>query len=404
MGSEQKPRSRLSHMVEQETFQSSVLVQRQTTSRPEPMIPLMQPVIDIEMKAAALSVLENEKLVMGESVYKFEEEFAKFCGTSYAVSTGSGTAALHIAMQALEIAPGAEVLTTPFSFIATANAVIHVGAEPVFVDVEDSGFNLNIQKVREKIGPKTRAILPVHLYGHPCEIDEFQEVAKEAGVSLIEDACQAHGAEFDGKKVGSIGDAGCFSFYPAKNMTVGGDGGMITTNSEELAEAAKSIRDCGRDTNNKYSMSRIGQTSRLNSVNAAIGRVQLRRLEGWNQSRRRISMLYRKELDNAEGITLPPPERRIERPVYHLFVIRTKRREEIREYLNRNGVETGIHYPIPIHLQIPYRQKHGYVEGTFPSSEALSREVVSLPMYPSLTDEQVLRVCSLVKQSLTAFN
>ncbi len=286
----------------------------------------------------------------------------------------------------------------------TANSVIHAGADPTFADVEDRGFNLSPEKARGKIGSKTRAIMPVHLYGQPCKVDEFQEIAVEAGVNLVEDACQAHGAELDGRKVGSIGDVGCFSFYSAKNMTVGGDGGIITTNSEELAEAARSIRDCGRDKNSKYSMGRIGQTSRLNTVNAAIGRIQLRKLEEWNQSRRRISMLYRKELGSSEGITLPPPERSTERPVYHLFVIRSPGRERIREFLNRNDVETGIHYPVPIHLQIPYRQKYGYIEGSFPNSEVLSREVLSLPIYPTLTDEQVLRVCSLVKQSLTAPN
>ncbi len=367
-------------------------------------IPLALPIVDTEMKAAALSALENEKLVMGESVLEFEEEFAKFCGTRYAVSTGSGTAALQITLEALGIGRGNEVITTPFSFIATANAVIHSGAEPIFADVEDQGFNLSAQKTRERIGSKTRAIMPVHLYGHLSRMDEFREIAQETGSTLIEDACQAHGAEFDAKKVGSIGEAGCFSFYPAKNMTVAGDGGMIVTSNEDLAETAKSIRDCGREKNSKYSMGRIGYTSRLNSVNAAIGRVQLRRLEEWNQSRRRISMLYRKELEDLQGITLPPEERIGEKPVYHLFVIMTKLRDRLRHDLDRNGVETGIHYPVPIHLQTPYQQKYGYKEGAFPCSERLSKEVLSLPIYPGLRDDQVAQVCSIVKQSLKAHN
>ncbi len=363
-------------------------------------IPLASPIIDAEMREAALSALENEKLVMGESVHKFEQEFARYCGTKYAVSTASGTAALSITLQALGISHGAEVVTTPFSFIATANAVLHAGAEPVFADVEDSGINLSPGKARAKIGPKTRAIIPVHLYGHPAAMDEFLEISRDKGLKLVEDACQAHGAEFRGKRVGSIGEAGCFSFYPAKNMTVGGDGGMITTDNAELAEAAGSIRDCGRDKNSKYSMGRIGYTSRLNSVNAAIGRVQLRRLDSWNESRRRLAALYRKRLESVDGIVLPPTDKPGESPVYHLFVIRTKLREQVKKQFEKNGIETGVHYPVPIHLQTPYRQEYGYTEGAFPLSESLSNEVLSLPIYPTLAEDDVVRICNVLKDSL----
>jgi len=352
------------------------------------------------MKAAALSALENEMMVMGESVIKFEEEFAQYCGTRYAVSTASGTAALSITMQALNIGHCSEVITTPFSFIATANSIVHAGADPIFADVEDSGINLSPSKTRAKIGPKTRAIIPVHLYGHPSRIDEFRDIAVEKGLSLIEDACQAHGAEIIGRRVGSIGDAGCFSFYPAKNMTVGGDGGMITTDNEELADAARSIRDCGRDKNSKYYHGRIGFTSRLNTVNAAIGRVQLKRLEAWTQARRWLSERYRKELENVRDVILPPLERNNEKSVYHLFVIRTKLRDQVKKRLSDNGIEAGIHYPRPIHLQAPYRQMYGYTEGAFPLSESLSNQVLSLPIFPTLTEEEVVRVCETLKQSL----
>ena len=295
-------------VTENALLQTPISIESESRTRGETRkrIFLASPIIDAEMKAAALSALENEMMVMGESVIKFEEEFAQYCGTKYAVSTASGTAALSITMQALNIGHGNEVITTPFSFIATANSIVHTGADPVFADVEDSGINLSPSKTRGKISSKTRAIMPVHLYGLPSRIDEFREIAVEAGLSLIEDACQAHGAEFRGKKVGSIGDAGCFSFYPAKNMTVGGDGGMITTNNEELADAARSIRDCGRDKNSKYYHGRIGFTSRLNTINAAIGRVQLKRLEAWNQARRRLSERYRKELENVREVVLPP--------------------------------------------------------------------------------------------------
>ena len=364
-------------------------------------IPLAWPVIDSEMKEAALAALD-EKLVMGESVYKFEDEFARYCGTKFAVATGSGTAALSIALQSVGIGFGNQVITTPFSFIATANAVIHTGAEPIFADVEDGGINLSPEKSRKALTQKTKAVIPVHLYGHPSRIDEFREIAEEKNLKVIEDACQAHGAEVNGRKVGSIGDAGCFSFYPAKNMTVGGDGGIITTNDEDLAEAARSIRDCGRNKNSKYHMGRIGYTSRLNSVNAAIGRVQLRRLDGWNESRRRLASRYRSELEGVKGVALPPIEKAGEKGVYHLFVIRSTLREEVKNHLENNRVETGVHYPVPIHLQTPYVQGYGYSEGAYPLSEKLSAEVLSLPMYPTLTEEEVVGICGLIKDSLTS--
>jgi len=391
-------------VTENAPMQTPTLVESQSQPRTEPAkkIHLASPIIDAEMKAAALSALENEMMVMGESVFKFEEEFAQYCGTKYAVSTASGTAALSITLQALGIGHGNEVITTPFSFIATANSVVHAGADPIFADVEDSGINLSPKKTRAKISPKTRAIMPVHLYGHPSRIDEFHDIADEAGVSLVEDACQAHGAEFEGNRVGSIGEAGCFSFYPAKNMTVGGDGGMITTNNEELADVARSIRDCGRDKNSKYYHGRIGFTSRLNTVNAAIGRIQLKRLEAWNHARRRLSQRYRKELENVRDIVLPPIDGSTEKAVYHLFVIRTKMRDQVKKRLADNGIETGIHYPRPIHLQTPYRQKYGYTEGAYPLSECLSNEVLSLPIFPTLTENEVVRVCEALKQSLAA--
>jgi perosamine synthetase len=387
-------------MTEPATKRATMLVEEGKAGLKNPKrIPLASPVIDQEMKTAALSALD-EKLVMGESVFKFEEEFARYFGTRYAVSTSSGTTALSISLQALGIGHGSEVVTTPFSFIATANAVLHAGGNPVFADVEASGVNLSPQKAQMKIGAKTRAIIPVHLYGHPARVDEFLEISREKGIKLVEDACQAHGAEFEGKKVGSIGDAGCFSFYPAKNMTVGGDGGMITTNNQELAEAAMSIRDCGRDKNSKYNHGRIGFTARLNTVNAAIGRVQLRRLDGWNEARRRLASRYRRELENVVGVELPPSDRPGDRAVYHLFVIRTKMRDHVKKQFENNDIETGVHYPVPIHLQVPYRQMFGYSEGAFPLSESLSSDVLSLPMYPTLTEDEVVRICNVLKASV----
>jgi perosamine synthetase len=357
----------------------------------------MRPVVDEEMLAAALSALRDERLVMGESVYKFEEEFARYCGACYAVSTGSGTSALQIAFQSIGVKNDDEVLTSPFSFFATSNAIIHAGAQPRFADVEDGGFNLDPAKALEKITSKTRIVEPVHLYGQPARMDQFLELAEERGVSVVEDACQAHGAEYDGKKVGSLGQAGCFSFYSSKNMTVGGDGGMITTNDESLANAARSFRDCGRA--QRYEMSRVGFTSRLNTVNAAIGRVQLKKLDKWNQIRRGLANLYRRELDGVEGVTLPPTENSKETSVYHLFVIRCQQRDRIQKRLEENGIETAIHYPIPIHLQSPYRREYGFSEGSFPVSEKLANEVLSLPMHTMLTEQEIRQVCQTVREA-----
>ena len=357
----------------------------------------MRPIVDEEMIQAASDALRNERLVMGESVHKFEEEFAKYCGTRYAISTGSGTAAIQIAFQALGIGAGDVVLTTPFTFIASSNAAIHAGAKPEFADVEENGFNIDPVEVEKKTSPNTKAILPVHLYGQPCRMRELQDIASDYGVRLVEDACQAHGAEVKGQRVGSIGDAGCFSFYTSKNMTVAGDGGMIVASDETVAEAAKSLRDCGRMS--KYTMSRIGYTSRLNTVNAAIGRVQLKRLDRWNLARRRLAGRYRRGLENIPGITLPPEDTPGSRSVYHLFVIRTKSRDQLAKRLEKYGVETAVHYPIPSHLQAPYRQLYNSAEGMFPISEKLAGEVLSLPMYPELSDEEVDYVCGLIRNN-----
>jgi perosamine synthetase len=362
-------------------------------------IPLMRPIVDEEMLQAALFSLQNERLVMGESVYKFEEEFARYCGTRYAVSTASGTAAIQIALQSMGIEESDEIITTPFSFFATSNAVIHAGAQPRFADLENDGFNLDPEKVKPRLTPKTRAIIPVHLYGHPSRMDEFRDLADDKGISIVEDACQAHGAEYDGRRVGSLGHVGCFSFYTSKNMTVCGDGGMIVTNDEQVADTARSFRDCGRAS--KYTMSRIGYTSRLNTVNAAIGRVQLRRLDRWNESRRRMANLYRRELEGIASVELPPTEAPRETSVYHLFVVRSDRRDQLASHLEKNGVETAIHYPVPIHLQTPYRTRYGYSEGSFPIAERLAGRVLSLPIHPAIIEEEVRTVSRLVRDHST---
>lgn len=356
------------------------------------MIPLAKPIFDEEMKESAINALMNEKFVMGESVFKFEEEFAHFCEVKHAVSTSSGTFALQLSLQALGIKAKDRVLTTPFSFIATANSAYSTGALPIFSDIDPQTFNINAIKAKEQLSNQVKAILPVHLFGYPANMENLIEMAENRVV--VEDCCQAHGAKYKNRKVGSIGSVGCFSFYPAKNMTVGGDGGMAITNDEEVANNIAKLRDCGRVSHYEHDV--IGVTARLNSVNAAIGRVQLRRLEEWNARRRSIAKEYNKLLRDISEIVLPPSEDSENSPVYHLYVIRTIRRDELKSHLEKNGIQCGIHYPIPIHLQPIYRKLYGYKEGDFPASESAAKQVLSLPMHPSLESAEVEEVSRVI--------
>ncbi len=349
-------------------------------------IQLSKPVFIEEMRDAAIDALQNEFFVLGESVYKFEEEFAGYIGTKHAIAVNSGTSALSLSLIASGIESGNKILTTPMSFIATANAVIHANGVPVFSDIENDTGNIDPDLIID-IPNGTKGIIPVHLYGNPCNMDKIQEFM-EKGLFVIEDACQAHGAEYKGKKVGTIGDVGCFSFYSTKNMTVGGDGGMMTTNNEEIADKLRTLRDCGRIS--KYEHNMIGYTARLNTVNAAIGRVQLRYLDEWNRKRRFAAKIYRKNL--PEDVLL----RENGYNVYHIFAIRSKNRDKIIGHLKKNNVGTGVHYPIPIHLQPIYRKLFGYKENNYPNAEQFSRGVVSLPMYPEIRKEHVEFVCEKV--------
>jgi len=354
-------------------------------------IPLSRPVFDEEMRNAALDALQNERFVMGESVFKFEEEFARYCGTKYAVSTSSGTSALQLSLIALGVARGDEVVTTPFSFVATANAALHVGAVPVFADVDVGNCNLDIELAREKLTSKTRAVIPVHLYGFPADMKSISGVFGDRGCAVVEDACQAHGAEYYGQKVGALGDVGCFSFYPPKNMTVCGDGGMMVTNDKDVARKVAKLRDCGRASHYEHDL--IGFTARLNTVNAAIGRVQLERLDEWNEKRRACAKLYDKLLSDVRELVLPPSGSSDVEPVYHLYVVRTSQRDKLKVWLEQRGVQCGVHYPLPIHLQPAYRELFAYTGGEFPRSELLSKTVLSLPMYPELRKEEIECIC-----------
>lgn len=350
-------------------------------------IALTKPVLNEEMLEAAKDALQNDHFVLGENVYKFEEEFARYCGVKYAVSTSSGTAALQLALIALGIKRGDEVVTTPASFIATANAILHVNATPLFADIDMKTYTIDPEQVKLKMSKDSKVIIPVHLYGYPADMESINEIAERHELYVVEDACQAHGAMYRGQKVGSLGDVACFSFYPSKCMTVAGDGGMIVTNDKEVAETVGKLRDCGR--RNKYVHDLVGYTARLNTVNAAIGRVQLRYLDKWNALRRKNAKLYGCLLSDIDELILPPSENPDTTPVYHLYVVRTKYRDQLRSWLGSSGIECGVHYKLPIHLQTVYRRLYNHRRGEYPKSEELCRTCLSIPMYPHLKENEI---------------
>ena len=340
-----------------------------------------------EMEEAVIHALRNESFVNGESVSKFEEEFAEYTGTKYAVSVNSGNSALQISLMSLGISNNSKVVTPTNSFIASANCIRMVNAHPILSDIDLKDGGIDVSTVTENVD----AIIPVHIYGNPCNFDSVKAFAEEQNIPIIEDACQAHGAIYNDKKVGSLSDVGCFSFYPTKNMTVGGDGGMATTNNEDLAQKISSIRDNGRKTKNEFD--KLGFTMRLNTVNAAIGRIQLKHLDEKNSRRREIVSIYKKNL--IEDCILP--ENNNGKSVYHQIVIRHEKRDQIREELTNNDIGSAIYYEKPIHLQ-PVYEKYDY---KLPNSEKFSKEIMSLPSYPLLTDEQALIICEHVNRVIT---
>jgi len=340
-----------------------------------------------EMEEAAIHALRNESFVGGESVSKFEEEFAEYTGVKYAVSVSSGNSALQISLMALGIADNSKVVTPTNSFIASANCIRMTNAHPILADIDLKDGGIDVSGITQNVD----AIIPVHIYGNPCNFDSVKAFAEEQKIPIIEDACQAHGAVYKNRKVGSLSDVGCFSFYPTKNMTVGGDGGMTTTNNEEIAQKISSIRDNGRKTKNEFD--KLGFTMRLNTVNAAIGRIQLKHLDEKNSRRREIVSIYKKNL--IKDCILPENENG--KSVYHQIVIRHSKRNEIRKGLADNNIGSAIYYETPIHLQ-PIYQEYGY---KLPNSEKFSKEVMSLPSYPLLTDEQILVICEHVNKIIS---
>jgi perosamine synthetase len=341
-----------------------------------------------EMEEAAVDALRNESFVNGESVSKFEEEFARYIGTKYAVSVNSGNSALQLSLMALDIDGNIQKVATPTnSFIASANCIRMTNAQAILTDIDARDGGIDVSSITEKVN----AIIPVHIYGNPCDFDSVKTFAEEQKIPIIEDACQAHGAIYRNKKVGSLSDVGCFSFYPTKNMTVGGDGGMSTTNNEEIADKIKSVRDNGRKTKNEFD--KLGFTMRLNTINAAIGRIQLKHLDEKNSRRREIVSIYKENL--IEDCILPENENG--KSVYHQIVIRHEKRDKIREELTNNNIGSAIYYEKPIHLQ-PLYLEYDY---KLPNSEKFAKEVLSLPSYPSLANDQLLEICERVNKVIS---
>jgi len=348
-------------------------------------------VIKDEIDHAITDVLESGYFVLGRNVENFEKEFSQFCGVKYAIGVASGTDALIVSLKALEVKEGDEIITVPNTFVSTANAIIFVGAKPVFIDIDPQTYTMDPEGLKKAISDRTKAIVPVHLFGCPVDMDPILEIAEKQGIYVVEDACQAHGARYKGRRIGSIGNVTCFSFYPAKNLGAYGDGGLITTNEEEIAEKTRMLRNYGET--EKYYCDAIGYNSRLDEIQAAILRVKLRYLNKFNEARRSHAKLYNELLSNGPIIT--PVEREFLRHVYHLYVIRCRNRGRLRQFLSVNGISTGIHYPIPIHMQKAY--SHIVLsENSFPTAERYATEILSLPMFPELTNEEIEYVCKFV--------
>jgi dTDP-4-amino-4,6-dideoxygalactose transaminase len=357
-------------------------------------------VIKAEIDAAIQRVLESTAFINGPDVSAFEAEFAQFCGVNYAIGVASGTAALQLALAAFEIGPGDEVITVAHTFCATAEAIAHVGARPVFVDIDPQTYTIDPKAIEKAITPKTRAIIPVHLYGMPADMDAINAIAQAYGLVVIEDAAQAHGAQYRGRIVGGLGHAACFSFYPGKNLGAYGDAGAVTTNDPEIAQRLFALRDHGRmrQANGKaakYEHTIIGFGERLDTLQAAILRVKLRHLPKWTMRRQHLAHVYRQLLAHLPSISLPytPDDRK---SVYHLFVIRALQRDTLRSLLLDQGIETGIHYPIPLHLQKAFAYL-GYKVGDLPYTERAAAEILSLPLFPEMSEADCMRVAQAIE-------
>lgn len=350
--------------------------------------------IQDEVNAAIQSVIADTTFVLGPAVIEFERTFASYCGVTEAVGLDSGISALELGMRALGIGPGDEVITPANSFIASSSAISFTGATPVWVDMDPVTYNLDPNLVERLITPRTKAIMPVHLYGQPAELTPILDLARAHNLRVVEDACQAHGALYQGRRVGSWGDFGAFSFYPGKNLGAYGDGGALVTSDPDLAERVRMMRNYGQ--RRKYDHVFLAWNRRLDSIQAAVLSVKLTHLDVWNDARRTLASLY----DELLPSVLVRPQARADH-VYHVYVVQVDRRGRIEKQLADRGIATGIHYPIPIHLQKAYRQL-GFGPGSFPASEQVANRILSLPMYPELGVDGVRRVAEAVDQAISA--
>lgn len=373
--------------------------------------------LEKDLDSAALRVLHSGQYIMGEEVSEFEKEFAAYCGTKYAVGVGNGTDALMIALMAAGVGNGDEVITSAMSFFATAEAIAVVGATPVFVDCQKENGMIDVEAIEEKISPKTRAIIPVHLYGQCADMDKINEIARKHNLIVIEDAAQAAGAEYKGKKAGSLGDIGCFSFFPTKNLGCAGDGGIITTNNETVYKCCMAYRVHGSGINGllaygeekgiavseedvdfqgnlpKYYNFVIGHNSRLDALQAALLRIKLQQLDEWNEKRRRIASVYEEKIQNPhiEKMKCGADKKHI----YYVYVLEVDNREKFRDYMKENGIATGVYFPVPLHLQRVF-ENLGYTKGDMPNAEYLAEHGVAIPMFAELTDIEVDRIIQTV--------
>ncbi len=350
-------------------------------------------IIKDEIEPGLKKVFETGNFILGKEEKDFESEFAAYCDSKYAVGVNSGTDALYIALAALDIKEGDEVILPPYTFIATALCISYGGAKPVFVDIEPGTYNLDPKKLKQAITPRTKAIIPVHIYGQAANMDEILAIAKEHKLKVIEDSAQAHGARYKGKRIGSLGDVSCFSFYPTKALGAFGDGGMIVTSDEKIYKNSLMLRDYGRE--GRYEHKIKGYNSRLDTVQAVVLSAKLKRLDQWNEMRAKMAEVYREELKSVKSI-VTPPTLADRTHVYQTYAVRLPNRDKVAEGLKEKKVGVLIHYPIPLHLQEAYKEL-GHKRGDFPVSELVASEILSLPMFPHITKEQIRYVCDSLK-------
>jgi dTDP-4-amino-4,6-dideoxygalactose transaminase len=348
-----------------------------------------------EILPAMEKVLSSSQFILGEEVELFEDKFAVYCDADHCVGVASGTDALHLALRGLDIGPGDEVITAANTFAATAFAIAYTGASPVFVDVSLDDYNIEVGLIERAITERTKAIVPVHLYGQPADMEAILDIARRFGLKVVEDACQAHGAYLGKQRVGSLGDAGCFSFYPGKNLGAYGDGGAVVTNDTQLAEKIRLLRNYGQRVKNQHSM--LGFNSRLDTLQAAVLLVKLNYLDYWNEQRRAVAQRYNELLADLDVVT--PTEDRNVQHVYHVYVVQHANRDELVEHLKQRGIYCGIHYPTPLPEAQPFRTANTVPKGA-PISTAFAKRILSLPMYPELTETQIQRVV----QGVSSFN